>query len=109
MDYKNKILQTRNLPDGKITTIQVSRSDKKQIDVDEVRGLLEAYEKKAKKNKLKMKFKITALNNQRWLTLKGFDQELDILEFEDYYVNKVSVLDKFEKFQQLHFTVMTEN
>jgi hypothetical protein len=99
----------RNFTDGKQTTFQFSRKDKHQIDVPEVKKILASFENKAKAENDNIKIMIRALNADKWNTLKAFNTDLDITDFEEYYKDKVHDMEKFEKFNQLQITVFKEN
>ena len=51
---------------------------------------------------------VRALGIERWMTLKGFNDEFDADSFEDYFRNKVEEedLEKFTKFKQLQISVI---
>ena len=50
---------------------------------------------------------VRALNIERWMTLKGMNEDFDPESFIDYYVNKVREEDveKFTEFKQVQITV----
>ena len=96
-----KILSKRDVGDGVQTTIQLSNKDKSDITTDEVAEIV---------NKLSTggsKVMVRALNIERWMTLKGMNEDFDPESFVDYYVNKIREedVDKFTSFKQVQITV----
>jgi hypothetical protein len=96
-----KILSKRDVGDGVQTTIQLSNKDKSDITTDEVAEIV---------NKLSTggsKVMVRALNIERWMTLKGMNEDFDPETFIDYYVNKIREEDvqKFTEFSQIQITV----
>ena len=98
---EKKILSKRDVGDGVQTTIQLSNKDKSDITTDEVAEIV---------NKLSTggsKVMVRALNIERWMTLKGMNEDFDPETFIDYYVNKIREEDvqKFTEFSQIQITV----
>ena len=98
---EKKILSKRDVGDGVQTTIQLSNKDKSDITTDEVAEIV---------NKLSTggsKVMVRALNIERWMTLKGMNEDFDPESFVDYYVNKIREedVDKFTSFKQVQITV----
>ena len=96
-----KILSKRDVGDGVQTTIQLSNRDKSDITTDEIAEIV---------NRLSTggsKVMIRGLNIERWMTIKGMNEEFDPESFVDYYVNKVREEDvqKFTEFKQVQITV----
>ena len=108
---KVNFTQVSKLTSGKITRSVVkvtSKTNKADIDVDVLQGLVEGLEKQAKEEGENIQIKICALNNQRWFTMKRLDSELNVEDFEDYYRNTVANIAKFEKFAQLEVTIIRQ-
>lgn len=84
------------------TTLQISNKNKSDIDIDAVKAII----KKVSVNDAKVM--VRALNIERWMTLKGFNDEFDAESYEDYFRNKVEEedLEKFTKFKQLQISVI---
>ena len=84
------------------TTLQISNKNKSDIDIDDVKAII----KKVSVNDAKVM--VRALNIERWMTLKGFNDEFDAESYEDYFRNKVEEEDlhKFTKFKQLQISVI---
>ena len=98
---EKKILSKRDVGDGVQTTIQLSNRDKSDITTDEVAEIV---------NRLSTggsKVMVRALNIERWMTLKGMNEDFDPETFIGYYVNKVREEDvqKFTEFKQVQVTV----
>jgi len=74
------------------TTLQISNKNKSDIDIDDVKAII----KKVSVNDAKVM--VRALNIERWMTLKGFNDEFDAESYED--------LEKFTKFKQLQISVI---
>jgi hypothetical protein len=101
IEVRNK----KEFADGTQTTLQFSRKNKNdQIDVDEMKKVLESLNKKANDEGDNLKIMIRALNIDKWYTFKGFDTDLEVEEFEDYFKDKVKNGEKFEKFSQMQIT-----
>ena len=84
------------------TTLQISNKNKSDISIDDVKAII----KKVSVNDAKVM--VRALNIERWMTLKGFNDEFDAESYEDYFRNKVEEEDlhKFTKFKQLQISVI---
>ena len=103
--YNSVITETKNFANVTETTIQISRTNGKGIDVDEFQNIYAGL-----RQKTDSKLVVRALNNQRWFTFKGYsDDELNIDSFEDYYKNKVSETGKFENFSIIQITSLKSN
>ena len=96
-----KILSKRDVGDGIQTTIQLSNKDKSSITTDEIGQIVNQFSTGGKK------IMVRALNIERWMTLKGMNEDFDAESFIDYYVNKVREEDveKFTEFKQVQITV----
>ena len=96
-----KILSKRDVGDGIQTTIQLSNKDKSSITTDEICQIVNQFSTGGKK------IMVRALNIERWMTLKGMNEDFDAESFIDYYVNKVREEDveKFTEFKQVQITV----
>ena len=98
---EKKILSKRDVGDGIQTTIQLSNRDKSNITTDEIGQIVNQFSTGGKK------IMVRALNIERWMTLKGMNEDFDAESFIDYYVNKVREEDveKFTEFKQVQITV----
>jgi hypothetical protein len=98
---EKKILSKRDVGDGVQTTIQLSNRDKSDITTDEVAEIINRLSTNGSK------VMVRALNIERWMTLKGMNEDFDPETFIDYYVNKVREEDvqKFTEFKQVQVTV----
>jgi hypothetical protein len=99
--------ELRKVPmiDGTRTTYQYFRKNG-QIDVPEVKKIVDRLERKAVEKGEDIKIAVRGLNVEKWNTLKGYDSELNIQDFADYYRNRVEDPSKFEMFNQLQITIM---
>ena len=98
---EKKILSKRDVGDGVQTTIQLSNRDKSDITTDEIAEIVNQLSSSGSK------VMVRALNIERWMTLKGMNEEFDPESFVDYYVNKIKEADveKFIEFKQVQLTV----
>jgi hypothetical protein len=96
-----KILSKRDVGDGIQTTIQLSNIDKSNITTEEIGQIVNQFSTGGKK------IMVRALNIERWMTLKGMNEDFDPESFIDYYVNKIREEDveKFTEFAQIQITV----
>ena len=107
--YNKQVLENTKLKNSAKTTVQISKSNKTEMDVKDVEDLVNGLETVAKQKKEKVKIMVRALLNDKWTTLKGYDEDLDLMEFEEYYKNKVANPSKFKKFIQLQISVAKLN
>ncbi len=106
--YDTVVRQTEELANSSQTTLQISKKNKKNIDIDEIIELFHGLEKQGKAKGLHTEFMIRGESVAGWSTLKGFGDDLKTVEdFLDYYNNTVSVTTKFGNFFQLQLTVFT--
>ena len=98
---EKKILSKRDVGDGIQTTIQLSNSDKSNITTEEIGHIVNQFSTGGKK------IMVRGLNIERWMTVKGMNEDFDPESFIDYYVNKIKEEDveKFTEFSQIQITV----
>jgi len=98
---EKKILSKRDVGDGIQTTIQLSNKDKSSITVEEIGHIVNQFSTGGKK------IMVRALGIERWMTIKGLDEEFDAESLVEYYVNKVREEDveKFTQYKQVQITV----
>ena len=96
-----KILSKRDVGDGIQTTIQLSNTDKSKITTEEIGEIVNKFSTGGNK------IMVRALGIERWMMIKGMNEEFDPESFIDYYVNKVKEADveKFTEFMQVQITV----
>ena len=101
---ENKILSKREFANSVQTTIQLSNRNKNKITTDEVKQIVDRFQRGGSK------IIVRGLNVERWLTLKGLNDEFDAETFENYYRNKVAedAVEKFTEFFQLQISVIKE-
>ena len=98
---EKKILSKRDVGDGIQTTIQLSNTDKSKITTEEIGEIVNKFSTGGNK------ILVRGLGIERWLTIKGMQEEFDPESFIDYYRNKVREADveKFTEFFQVQITV----
>ena len=98
---ETKILSKKDIGDLVQTSIQLSNKDKSFITSEEIKKIVQKFETGGKK------IVVRALNVERWMTLKGMNDEFDDEALDDYYRNKVKEADvhKFTTFAQVQITV----
>ena len=96
-----KILSKRDVGDGIQTTIQLSNRDKSNITADEIAEIVNKFSTGGNK------IMVRALGIERWMTIKGMNEEFVPESLEEYYRNKVKEEDvnKFTEFKQVQITV----
>ncbi len=98
---EKKILSKRDVGDGIQTTIQLSNTDKSKITTEEIGQIVNKFSTGGNK------IMVRGLNIERWMTVKGLNEDFDPESLIDYYVNKVKEADveKFTEFFQVQITV----
>ena len=106
-ELEYETLESRQFLKVKEITYKVTRKDKKMnITPEDVRQLVKSIETQASKRGETIRLMVRALNGMREFTLKGFDTDLDVLDFEEYFEGKVKDISKFTDFAQLEITIM---
>jgi hypothetical protein len=98
---EKKILSKRDVGDGIQTTIQLSNTDKSKITTEEIGQIVNKFSTGGNK------IMVRGLNIERWMTVKGLNEDFDPESFIDYYVNKIREedVDKYTDFFQVQITV----
>ena len=98
---EKKILSKRDVGDGIQTTIQLSNTDKSKITTEEIGQIVNKFSTGGNK------IMVRGLNIERWMTVKGLNEDFDPESFIDYYRNKVREADveKFTEFMQVQVTI----
>jgi hypothetical protein len=98
---ESKIISKKNIGDLVQTSIQLSNRDKSFITSGEIKKIVDKFETGGSK------IVVRALNIERWMTLKGINEDFDDEALDDYYRNKVKEADvhKFITFPQVQITV----
>jgi len=108
--YNFEITKVVNFTHGNKKSLKITRKDNKNIQYDEIRHIYDGFMEKVKREKLHCRIHIIGLNIQHWTTLKSLDGDIKTdEEYDDYYINKVENVDKFEYFSQIIFDVITSN
>jgi len=101
---EKKVLSKREFANSVQTTIQLSNRNKSKITTDEVKQIVDRFQRGGSK------IIVRGLNVERWMTLKGLNEDFDAETFLEYYQNKVSedAVEKFTEFFQLQISVIKE-
>jgi hypothetical protein len=100
--YNYKLTEENIFTDVIEKTIQITRSNtKKQIDIWEVRTILANMQSRLPDSQIIVR----GMNAQHLFTFKGYTTDLNIQDFEEYYLNKVADSEKFERLSFLQLTV----
>lgn len=86
-----------------LSTFQVYKKNKSEISHDQIGAIVRSLQSKAPRG---TKLRVRALNIDRWSTLKGFDEDLDLQNEEDYLDGRVRETTKFLKAYQLEIVLM---
>jgi hypothetical protein len=99
---EKKILSKREFANSVQTTIQLHNKDRSKITTDEVKKIVDRFQRGG------AKILVRGLNIERWMTLKGLNEEFDAESFVDYYKNRVEeeAVEKFTEFSQLQISVI---
>jgi hypothetical protein len=97
-----KILSKREFGNSVQTTIQLNKNDKSNISIDEIGQIINRFKQGG------ARILVRALNIERWMTIKGFDEEFDEESFVEYYANKITeeAIEKFTEFPQIQISVI---
>ncbi len=88
---------------------KITRKDKQmKITPEDIRQLVKSIEGQAAKKNETIRLMVRGLNGMRMFTLKGFDEELNVHDFDEYFQGKVKDVSKFSDFSQLQVTIMKE-
>jgi hypothetical protein len=98
---ETKVLAKKNIGDLVQTSIQLSNKDKSFITLKDIKKIVNKFESGGSK------IVVRALNIERWMTLKGMNDDFDDEALDDYYRNKVKESDvhNFTTFAQMQITV----
>jgi hypothetical protein len=97
-----KVLSKKEFGNSVQTTIQLNKNDKSNISIDEIGQIINRFKQGG------ARILVRALNIERWMTIKGFDEEFDEESFVEYYANKVEeeAVEKFTSFPQVQISVI---
>ena len=87
------------------TRFRLNTKKNRQLDVKHMREILEIVEAGIPEN---AKVMVRGLNGHRFFTFKTYNTDLKVLDFDEYYRNKVEDTGKFEKFEYIEITVVRE-
>jgi hypothetical protein len=99
---EKKILSKREFANSVQTTIQLHNKDRSKITTDEVKKIVDRFQRGG------AKILVRGVNIERWMTLKGWNEDFDAESFVYYYKNKVEeeAVEKFTEFSQLQISVI---
>jgi hypothetical protein len=100
--FRRKILKEVKLKNGAgLTVLQITKTKDEMLtknDIDKIK--MELEKKTGAENVL-----IRGLNGIGFTTLKGYNQDYDDYDYEDYFNNKVKDDSNFSQFFQLEITI----
>jgi hypothetical protein len=105
MSFNKQVIKTTKVSKVKQTTVQLSRTDKKNLSIDDIAEIAKSIQTQADKKKEKIKMMIRGLNIDKWYTVKSFDSDLNADEIDDYLDGQVHDTNKFNDFFQIHVTI----
>lgn len=91
-------------------SFQLHKTNKSEISIDEIKAITSDFLNKAP-NGTKLRIRglgIDKYNTINYVTLKGLNEQLQILDEEDYLDGKVKDTSKFKRFSQIEFTVIKQ-
>jgi hypothetical protein len=98
--YDMSLTKIKDFQHSQERTINLHRKDNKPIEINEIINICQKFIPDD------AKYMIRALSPKSWMTLKGFNTTLNLIEYQDYYKNVVADPSKFDKFFQLSVTVI---
>jgi hypothetical protein len=99
--YDMSLTKIKEFQNSQERTINLHRKDNRPIEIAEITNICEKFIPND------AKYMVRALNAKSWVTLKGFSEpDINLMEYQDYYKNKVADPSKFDKFFQLSVTVI---
>ncbi len=106
--YKSKVLQTRVFTDVNERTVQIHRDDEETMGLEEIQEIVQGLQDAAEKKGQKIRILVRGLSPIGMFTLKGYNDEFNVEQLEDYYQNRVQLVSKFATFSQLQITIEKE-
>lgn len=101
-----ELVKNKNGISKKVLTLY--RKDKKEFSKNEVQDIVDGLEAIAEKNDETRKIMIRALGPTGWLTLKGYNEDLALYDYDEYLDGKAKDKAKFKKFYQIQIYTITE-
>lgn len=104
--YNKKIVNVRKFSNTTKTTIWIKRFDKdKRISVNQLSDIFDNVRSRFPKSKIMVR----GMNALRMFTFKGFDEEeMSILDYDEYLKGKVKEEVKFSKFLFVELTILQD-
>ena len=107
--YETKVINNREWADVTEKTVQFVRKDKKPImKISDIRDLVDGLKATADKKNDTVRILVRAMAPDGMKTLKGYNTELMVEDYEDYYKNSVQDPSKFGYFSHIQITVERE-
>lgn len=101
---KSKVTKSKRFSEK---TIVFHRADKQAtIDGTDIEQVLSQIEDEAEEQGKDISVVVRAMAKDRWLTLKGLQDELNVMDAEDYYRGRVHDPSEFTKFHMLELTIL---
>jgi 23S rRNA pseudoU1915 N3-methylase RlmH len=100
----SKELGSKKIGNIQTNTVQLYKPKGKRLSSEDVSNVLKALEAKVKAKGENVQFLIRGLNGDRIKTLKAYNQNLNMKEFDDYYQGLDEENDNFTHFYQLQIT-----
>ena len=99
-NFEIKVTENINFRDSEQKTFSIYKKNKKQISPAELRLLITKLQVE------NTKVRVRGLGIDRWHSLKGFEDNGNIEEDEEYYEGKVREVGKFADFSQIQITIL---
>ena len=100
VEFKSKTAITNHKKNR--TVLDFSFPNNKIITPDDIKGLLTNLDEEYGSNNVMIK----GLNNTQWFSLKGYNQDLKLEDYDDYYDGRVNDASQFLYFYQLQVYVL---
>ena len=102
-EIQNKKLKSSTKKEINKVVYHINRKDDKTINTVLFKDIVSSFEKKYGVNNIMVR----AVNNTGMMTFKSFAQnELDFIDFHEYYQNKVASEKNFEYFYSVEITIL---
>ena len=102
-EIENKVLKSSAHKQVNKVSYHINRKDNKTINTAMFKDIYDTFEKKYGADNLLVR----AVNNTGMMTLKTFGQdELNFIDFDDYYNNKVKSTANFKYFDSIEITIL---
>ena len=94
--YDIELTEIKETPKSYTRVINLHRKDNKPLEIKDIKKIYDKYIPKG------TKCIIRGMNSMQWFTIKSLSEnDLNLTDYEDYWVNKVKDSSKFDKFYTL--------